>query len=245
MLSGLPNAELYFNVAFFVVLVSLILQGWTINAAARKLKVALTTGTPQVNRVELDLPGQTTFELAGYSIAPDSDILSHGVIPGWATLTLVVREKEILKGSYAGSLKAGDYAYFLVKPEQAQRLDRLFVSSDDLALDTRSIFQKITVEGETTLGHIAEKHGITVQPEHLDKTIADFFCDNGGQDISVGYRISIGVDTFIARKIENGKVLKADLLVENVSEIKKHGNLTQVALTFFKKEMLNIKKYFQ
>src|SRR5690606_20041808 len=76
MLSGLPHAELYFNVAFFVVLVSLILQGWTINAAAKKLKVALTSGTPQVNRVELDLPGQTTFELAGYSIAPDSDILS-------------------------------------------------------------------------------------------------------------------------------------------------------------------------
>jgi len=38
-LSGIENGQYYFNVAFIIVIASLILQGWTINPLARKLKI--------------------------------------------------------------------------------------------------------------------------------------------------------------------------------------------------------------
>src|ERR1700674_1583669 len=41
LLVGMKGAQLYFDVAFVVVLVSLVVQGWTIAAAARHLHVAL------------------------------------------------------------------------------------------------------------------------------------------------------------------------------------------------------------
>lgn len=47
MLAHLPMAEVYFNVAFAVVLVSLILHGWTMALAARRLDVALADPDPR------------------------------------------------------------------------------------------------------------------------------------------------------------------------------------------------------
>lgn len=41
-LSGIPSAHYYFNTAFIMVLVSLILQGWTVNALAKKLGLVAT-----------------------------------------------------------------------------------------------------------------------------------------------------------------------------------------------------------
>ena len=58
MLVGLPNAQVYFDVAFVVVLISLLLQGWTLASAARWLHVALPRADRGPRRVELDLPGQ-------------------------------------------------------------------------------------------------------------------------------------------------------------------------------------------
>src|SRR5690606_4809630 len=57
MLVGLPDAELYFNVAFVVVLASLLVQGWTLTPAAHWVRVALPRRDAPSRRVELDLPG--------------------------------------------------------------------------------------------------------------------------------------------------------------------------------------------
>lgn len=241
MLTGLPHAELYFNVAFFVVLVSLILQGWTINTAAKKMKVALSSGTAQVNRVDLDLPGQTAFELAGYSIAPDSDILSHGVIPNWATLTLVVRESKVIKDGQVSALRAGDYAYFLVRSEQVQRLDRHFVSSDDLALGTRSIFQKISIDGDTTLGQLADIHGVKIQSHQKNTSVSDFFLENIEEEIQKGDRVTLASDMLIAREVLGCRVVKADLLVESVPERREDGGMIKILSRFLRKEIFNFK----
>ena len=51
MLMQLPNAQLIFNVAFVVVLASLLVQGWTLGLAARLLDVALPHRDRAVRRV--------------------------------------------------------------------------------------------------------------------------------------------------------------------------------------------------
>ena len=52
-----PTPRAYFNIAFFVVLVSLLVQGSTLTAAARRLGVALRQ-TCRVSRVEIDIPAR-------------------------------------------------------------------------------------------------------------------------------------------------------------------------------------------
>src|SRR6266850_1343668 len=65
MLVGLSKAYLYFDVAFVVVVISLLLQGWTLGPAARWLHVALPRVDRGPRRVELDLPGQLEPQLLG------------------------------------------------------------------------------------------------------------------------------------------------------------------------------------
>src|SRR5207237_6852337 len=80
LLVGLPRAHLYFDIAFVVVLTSLLVQGWTIPFAARRLHIALPRHDHMPRRVELDLPGQLAQEIVGYPVAANSPYLRRGLL---------------------------------------------------------------------------------------------------------------------------------------------------------------------
>ena len=96
MLVGLPGAHFYFDVAFVVVMLSLLIQGWTIGAAGRLLRVGLPRTDVNAHRTELDLPGTLKQELVGYPVIANSPYLRRGITPSWAKLTLVVRDEHVL-----------------------------------------------------------------------------------------------------------------------------------------------------
>jgi cell volume regulation protein A len=80
MLVGLAKAYLYFDVAFVVVIISLLLQGWTLAFAARRLQVALPRADRGPRRIELDLPGQLEQQLVGYPVRSKSLYFRRGLI---------------------------------------------------------------------------------------------------------------------------------------------------------------------
>src|SRR5512135_792679 len=84
LLVGLPGAAMYFDVAFVVVVSSLLIQGWTVALAARKLDMSFARSDPLPRRVELDLPGQLAREIVGYPVSANSPFLRRGLIPNWA-----------------------------------------------------------------------------------------------------------------------------------------------------------------
>ncbi len=111
MLVGLSKAYLYFDVAFVVVIISLLLQGWTLAPAARKLHVALPRAERGPRRVELDLPGQLEQQLVGYPVRAKSLYFRRGLIPSWSKPTLVIRNENILTPVEADPIAPGDYIY--------------------------------------------------------------------------------------------------------------------------------------
>jgi len=129
-LARVENADLYFNVAFVVVLLSLIVQGSTLRYAALKLGQAGLARSEPPKRVELDLPGQLALELVGFHVVDGSLILGRSDPPEWARLVLVVRDGHVLEAGTAGQVRAGDYIYFLAPPDRAHQLDALFTARD-------------------------------------------------------------------------------------------------------------------
>src|SRR5437764_6970451 len=162
LLVGMMSAQLYFDVVFVVVLVSLLVQGWTRAPAARRLGVAFARPDPVAHRVELDLPGQMTQELVGYAIEADSPYLRRGITPSWAKPTLVVRDEHVLTAAEAGPVQPGDYVYLLAPPEKAPALDRFFVDMPPPSSPDPRLLGDFVITGEAQLGAVAELYGLPI-----------------------------------------------------------------------------------
>ena len=159
VLAGLPNAELYFNIAFVVVVVSLVVQGWSIGFAARRAGVALRDPAPEVQRIDIDLPGQLDEELVGYPLRDPSPATRHRALPSWVRPVLVVRDGKVLDPMMAGNLKPGDYGYFLAPTTRIPRLDRFF-AVDGTALENDSI-PELPFDATIGAGAVADLYGLT------------------------------------------------------------------------------------
>jgi cell volume regulation protein A len=218
LLVGLPAAYLYFDVAFVVVLLSLLVQGWTVAFAARKLDISFVRSDPLPRRVELDLPGQLAREIVGYPVPASSPFLRRGLIPNWARPTLVVRNEEILTPAEADPVREGDYVYLLAPPEKAQALDRFFVKMPPPPSPDPRLLGDFFVPGTATLGALAEIYGLQVAADHTEVALADFFIENLGRPAKAGDIVQLGPIALLAHKMEQGRVTTVGLRLAEPEE---------------------------
>jgi potassium/hydrogen antiporter len=211
LLVGIPGAHIYFDVAFVVVLLSLLVQGWTVAVAARRLDIAFTRADIIPRRVELDLPGQLAREIVGYPVPANSPFLRRGLIPNWARPTLVIRNEEILTPAEAEPVREGDYIYLLAPPEKAQALDRFFVRMPPPALPDPRLLGDFFVPGTATLGALAEIYGLQVAADHTDVTLADYFSEQLRRRPKVGDIVALGPIALLAHKVDSGTVATVGL----------------------------------
>ena len=211
LLVELPAAYLFFDVAFVVVLSSLLIQGWTVALAARKLDIAYTRAEPLPKRVELDLPGQLAREIVGYPVPPNSPFLRRGLIPNWARPTLVIRNEEILTPAEADPVRAGDYVYLLAPPEKATSLDRFFVAMPPPAKPDPALLGDFFVPATATLGALADIYGLQVAGDHTEVTLAAFFTENLGRAVKAGDIVALGPIALLAHTVDGGRVTTGGL----------------------------------
>jgi cell volume regulation protein A len=209
LLVGLPKGQVYFDVAFVVVLVSLLIQGWTIAPSARRLRIAMPRTDVTAHRTELDLPGQLAQELVGYPVVSGSPYLRRGITPSWAKLTLVVREDRVLTPEEADGIREGDYLYFLAPPDRAQGLDRFFVESPQGS--DPGVVEDFFVPGAATLGALAEIYGVTVDPADAGVSLADYFDKRRPRAPRVNDYIPLGPVVLVAHTVVDGKVTTVGL----------------------------------
>jgi potassium/hydrogen antiporter len=211
LLVGLAKAYIYFDVAFVVVILSLLIQGWTIAAAARRLHVALPRTDPPSRRVELDLPGQLEQELVGYPVGPKSPYLRRRITPSWAKLMLVIRNQRIYTPEEAETVREGDHVYLLAPPERAQALDRFFVDMPPPAAPDPQLVEDFFVSGDATLGALGEIYGLTIAPEDAAITLADHFAARLGHAPKRNDKVALGAIALVAHSVEKDRVTMVGL----------------------------------
>jgi potassium/hydrogen antiporter len=206
LLVDLPNGAIYFDIAFVVVIVSLLVQGWTIAWAARKLHVALPRAERTLRRVELDLPGQLEQELVGYLVRKNSLFLKRRVIPSWSKPTLIIRKEQIFTPQEAEPVVPGDYVYLLAPPEKADSLDRFFHDMPAVLPVDPHMLGDFMVSGDITLGNLAEVYGVAVSPEQSALSLADYFDINLDHAPRIDDTLPIDEIVLVVRSIGGGRV---------------------------------------
>ena len=215
-LAGVPNAAAFFNIAFFVVLLSLLVQGATLTRAARRLGVALKGSVPRSSRVEIDIPGQTEQEIVGYHVEPESLILGLSRLPAWARVLMVVRKSHIMNPVEALPLQAHDYVYFLVGRDRLLRLDTLFRESRDVARRLGLIFGELALRGETKVAEVAEFYGLDLGAVDPELTLAAWLEGKLGAKPALDAVLAIPGGKLVVRRLELGRIASVGLQLDEV-----------------------------
>jgi cell volume regulation protein A len=204
LLGGLENGRVIFNMAFIVVLVSLLVQGWTIGPLARRLGLIVPQRIGPLEKVELELPGSAHHELLSYTVVAGSPVARGERIPRWARPSLVVREGRSMKYQESGRLVAGDHVYIFVSDRYPRLLDRLFASRKEVDPDDVDFFGAFAVDPDHSADELEANYepGLTEAERKL--TIGQLMRQRLGGHAEYADRVSLGAIELIVRDVDEG-----------------------------------------
>jgi len=130
LLAGLPQADLIFNVVFFVVLTSVLLQGTSIPLVARWLKVDAPLGVKRLYPIEYTPMSGLKSELKELPVTPGSAVAGKAIVelglPDALLVVLIARENEFLVPSGGTVLRGGDTLLVLSDQESLDDVEARF-----------------------------------------------------------------------------------------------------------------------
>jgi cell volume regulation protein A len=210
ILGGLNHAQTYFNVAFIVVLVSLLVQGWTIKPVARRLGLIIPPRIGAVQKVEIDLPGAAHHELLSYRVVKDSPVLRGERIPRWAMPSLVVRDGKSMRYQYAGRLRENDLVYLFIAPSYSRLLDRLFASRAPVDPEDTDFFGSFAISPLRPAADLDAAYGPGLLSEQeRTLTIAELMRQRLGGKADYADRVRLGSLILIVRDLDETDHIRA------------------------------------
>jgi len=219
VLAGLPDAAMFFGVAFIVVLISLILQGWTVTAAARMFDLDVPP-LQQASRLDIDLPGRLGDEntVAGYRVEARCRAASKTVealpLPPTASILVVIRDGIARSSASAPPLAPGDYVLALARPQDLALLDRVFGPRPERSsADERGLLGEFAFDGTTALAAIAHLYDPAAVANGA-VTVAEFLASRLGGTPAVGDRTRFGAVELIVRDMQGDTITQFGVELE-------------------------------
>jgi cell volume regulation protein A len=215
ILGGIANGREIFNLAFIIVLVSLVLQGWTVGPLARRLGLIVPARIGPLEKFELELPGSAHHELLAYTVVAGSPVARGERLPRWARPSLVVRDGRSFKFQEAGRLAAGDHVYIFVSDRYPKLLDKLFASRAAVDPEDEDFFGAFALDPQRPAEELelAYSPGLTEAERKLP--ISDVVKARLGGYAEYADRVILGPIELIVRDVdEKGRITELGVSFE-------------------------------
>lgn len=163
LIFGLPGAPLIFNVVFFVVLVSAVVQGSSLSWVARKLGLAEPPPPTPAATLEITSISNINTDIVEYTLSKDSRAvgkrLSQMALPVGVVIAMITRGDDVIPPRGSTSLAAGDHLFVVLRPEARAFVDRAFSQAGD-GLEEPWPPVELRLKGTTKVEDVRESYGI-------------------------------------------------------------------------------------
>lgn len=218
LLAGIPEAGQILDVAFFVVLISLTAQGWTIPALARRLRLQVPPEPEPTERHDLAADPPNRYAFFGYRLTPDAPLVGNDAgalrLPGIARPVAVLRKREALPPETAGKLTPGDTLYVLADKDDGTALSELLITLPAPAyLEKRQFYGDFVLRGDAQMASLAAHYDLPLPDTMADLTLAEFLASKLPGKPGVGDRVRLGKLEFVVRTVVDGQAAQVGLRI--------------------------------
>ncbi|TOG39536.1 potassium/proton antiporter [Vibrio parahaemolyticus] len=221
MMAGLPDAQLYFNLAFFVVMVSLIVQGGTLTKAMSLAKVELPPKPEPISRTGVEIYPTSEWELFIYRLKADKWCIGEPLrslsMPEGTRIAAVFRNQELLHPSGSTRLEEDDTLCVLAQEKDLAALSLLFSEAPEKASLTR-FFGDFFLDIEVKLADVAMMYGLNLGDELQDNTLSNIVEEQLGSTPVLGDQFEWQGLQWVIADVVDHQVTKVGLRLPNEEE---------------------------